>query len=73
MQTRRIDDAAMTSAKAQIVLIPHGNADGGLETFLVVTVSLALLVFAIMRTYRNGDLDLALNWIARQFRRLFGR
>jgi len=63
----------MTSAKAQIVLIPHDNAGGSLETFVVVTVSLALLVFAMMRTYRNGDLDLALSWIARQFRRLFAR
>lgn len=59
--------------KAQIVLIPHGNPDGGLQTFLVVTISLALLIFAMMRTYRNGDVDLALSWIARQFRRLFGR
>ena len=63
----------MTSMKAQIVLIPHGNPDGGLQTFLVVTISLALLIFAVMRTYRNGDVDLALSWIARQFRRLFGR
>ncbi|HYC17718.1 MAG TPA: hypothetical protein VEC94_10960 [Pseudolabrys sp.] len=63
----------MTSMKAQIVLIPHGNPDGGLQTFLVVTISLALLIFAMMRTYRNGDVDLALSWIARQFRRLFGR
>jgi multisubunit Na+/H+ antiporter MnhB subunit len=62
----------MTSAKAQIVLIPHGDADGGLQTFLVVTISIVLLAFAMMRTYRRGDLDFALRWIARQFRRLFG-
>jgi len=63
----------MGSARAQIVLIPHGDADGGLQTFLIVGITLVLLVFAVMRTYRIGDLDLALSWIAKQFRRIFGR
>jgi multisubunit Na+/H+ antiporter MnhB subunit len=63
----------MSSVKAQIVLIPHGDADGGLQTFTIVTISIALLAFAMMRTYRSGDLDFALRWVARQFRRLLGR
>jgi hypothetical protein len=63
----------MTSAKAQIVLIPHGGADNGLETYLIVLICLALLGFAVMRTYRGGDLDFALGWIAKQFRKIFGR
>jgi hypothetical protein len=64
---------SMTSAKAQIVVIPHGGGDDGLETFLIVVISLALLGFAVVRTYRGGDLYLALDWIAKQFRKMFGR
>jgi hypothetical protein len=63
----------MTSAKAQIVVIPHGGGDDGLDTLLIVVISLVLLGYAVVRTYRGGDLDFALGWIARQFRRLFGR
>ena len=63
----------MTSAKAQIVLIPHGGAGNGIEAFLIVVICLALLGFAVMRTYRGGDLDFALDWIAKQFRSLFRR
>lgn len=67
------EGAFMSSAKAQIVLIPHGGADNGIETFLIVVICLALLGFAVMRTYRGGDLDFALGWIAKQFRRMFKR
>ena len=63
----------MTSAKAQIVLIPHGGGDDGLETILIVVTSLALLGIAVMRTYRRGDLDLILGRIAKKFQKMFGR
>jgi len=53
-------------------VIPHGG-DDGLETLLIVVISLALLGFAVMRTYRRRDLDFALGWIAKQFRKIFGR
>jgi hypothetical protein len=64
----------MTPAKAQIVVIPHGGGgDDGLETFLIVAISLVLLGVAVVRTYRAGELDRVVDWIAKQFRRLFGR
>jgi hypothetical protein len=61
------------SAKAQVVLIPSGDYESNFEKFLVVIFSLVLLLFAARYSYRNGQLDFAVNWFAERVRRIFGR
>lgn len=56
----------VSSADAQVVLIPHGDYENNYEKILIVIVSLALLVFA---AYRGGQLE----WFKRQFRKIFRR
>jgi hypothetical protein len=43
---------AMTPAAAQVV-IPYGDFDSDFEKYLVAAVSLAVLVFAMWRYFRN--------------------
>lgn len=42
-------------ARAQVVLIPHGDFENEFEKYLVVTVSFVLLCFAVWRFYRNRN------------------
>jgi len=44
--------SAVNPAAAQVV-IPHGDFDSDLEKYLVAAVSLAALVFAMWRYFRN--------------------
>ena len=43
----------MSSAAAQVVLIPHGDYNNDFEKYLVVTISFVLLCFAAWRYYRS--------------------
>ena len=65
--------AFVSSAKAQVVLIPGGDYESDFEKVLVVIISLVLLLFAARYSYRNGQLDFALNWFAERVRRIFRR
>jgi len=44
----------MATATAQIV-IPYGNFDDEFEKYLVAAVTLAALIFAMWRYFRNRD------------------
>jgi hypothetical protein len=59
----------MNSALAQVVLIPGGDIENEYEKLLVVVVSLVLLWFAVRYSYRSGQLDFALDWFRKIFRR----
>ena len=61
--------AFTASADAQVVLIPHGNYESDFEKHLVVIVTLVLFAFAILQSYKNGQLD----WFRRLVRKIFGR
>lgn len=63
----------VSSAKAQVVLIPSGDYESNFEKVLVVIISLVLLLFAARYSYRNGQLDFAVNWFAERVRRIFER
>lgn len=61
------------SAKAQVVLNPGGDYESDFEKVLVVMISLVLLLVAARYSYRNGQLDFAVNWFAERVRRIFRR
>jgi hypothetical protein len=54
----------VSSAKAQVILIPGGDYESEFEKFLVVIISLVLLLVAARYSYRSGQLDFALDWFA---------
>jgi hypothetical protein len=56
--------AFVSSAKAQVILIPGGDYESEFEKFLVVIISLVLLLVAARYSYRSGQLDFALDWFA---------
>ena len=63
----------MSSAKAQVVLIPGGDYESHFEEVLVVIISLVLLLFAARYSYRSGQLDFALDWFAERIRTIIRR
>ena len=66
-------NAFVSSAKAQVVLIPGGDYESHFEEVLVVIISLVLLLFAARYSYRSGQLDFALDWFAERIRTIIRR
>lgn len=63
----------VSSANAQVVVLPHGDYDNNFESYLVAAVALTLLAISARHSYRSGQLDHALAWFARRFRSLSDR
>jgi len=63
----------VSSAKAQVVLLPGGDYESDYEKVLVVIISLVLLLFAARYSYKSGQLDFSLDWFAERVRRIFRR
>lgn len=63
----------VNSAEAQVILIPGGGYNNGFERIFVVAISLALLWCAVRYSYRSGQLDFALGWFTKRFRKMLRR